>query len=97
MAKIVLVCLRNPTPHESARMQRRLRRFLTELCPDNLTPASPVLSSDRRGLFLGVFNPADPAATREVMKWRLAARVAEGGRAPQKGWSACRLGLALPS
>ena len=46
-------------------MQRRLRRFLTELCPDNLTPASPVLSSDRRGLFLGVFNPADPAATRD--------------------------------
>jgi hypothetical protein len=65
LAKIVLVCLRNPTPQESARMQRRLRRFLAELCPDNLTPASPVLSSDGRGLFLAVFNPADPAASRD--------------------------------
>lgn len=46
-------------------MQRRLRRFLATLCPDNLTPTSPVLSSDGHGLFLGVFNPADRTASRD--------------------------------
>ena len=64
MAKMVLVCLRNPTPLKTAEVEHRLRRFLATLCPDNLTPENPIFATDGRGLFLGVFNPADPAAVR---------------------------------
>ena len=65
MAKIVLICYRNAASAASADAVRRLRRFLTSLCPDNLTPVEPVVAADGRGLILGVFNPADPAAVHD--------------------------------
>jgi len=65
LAKIVLVCLRNPSAEASARVQRTLQGFLASLCPDNLVPADPVITSDGRGLHLGVFNPAEPTAIHE--------------------------------
>lgn len=64
MSKIVLVCFRDPASGRPANVTHHLRRFLASLCPDNLTPAQPVVATDGRGLYLGVFNPADPAATR---------------------------------
>lgn len=64
MAKMVLVCLRNPAPHKAAEVDYHLRRFLATLCPDNLSPEDPVFATDGQGLFLGVFNPADPASLR---------------------------------
>lgn len=65
MAKIVVVCLRNPAPAGTADVANRLRRFLASLCPDNLTPAKPIISTDGRGMFLGVHNPADPSAVHD--------------------------------
>lgn len=65
MSKLVLVCFRDPASAHRADVSRHLRRFLASLCPDNLTPAQPVVSTDSRGLFMGVFNPADPAAVRD--------------------------------
>ena len=65
VAKIVLICYRNAASAASADAARRLRRFLTSLCPDNLTPVEPVVAADGRGLILGVFNPADPAAVHD--------------------------------
>jgi hypothetical protein len=44
---------------------RRVRHFLASLCPDNLTPVEPIIVADGRGLVLGVFNPADPAAVHD--------------------------------
>lgn len=93
LAKIVLVCLRDPSPEASARIQRGLHRFLSTLCPDNLTPADPVVASDGRGLFLGVFNPADPAARHDCSAfagwladsqdtwWRMGAQAPSGSYA----------------
>ena len=65
MAKIVLVCYRNAASAASADAVRRVRRFLASLCPDNLTPVEPIIVADGRGLVLGVFNPADPAAVHD--------------------------------
>jgi len=62
LAKIVLVCLRNPSPEASARVQARLKDFIDSLCPDHLVPAVPILATDGQGLHVGVFNPAEPAA-----------------------------------
>lgn len=65
VAKIVLVCYRNAASAASADAVRRLRRFLSSLSPDNLAPVEPVIAGDGRGLLLGVFNPADPAALHD--------------------------------
>ena len=62
---MVLVCYRNAAAAASADAVCRVRRFLTTLCPDNLTPVEPVVAADGRGLILGVFNPADPAAMHD--------------------------------
>lgn len=65
MAKLVLVCFRDPASIRAVDVAARVRRFLASLCPDNLIPSDPVVATDGRGLFLGVFNPSDPAAVRD--------------------------------
>lgn len=98
MAKIVLVCLRKPAPATTADVAHRLRRFLTTLCPDNLTPTKPVVSTDGRGMFLGVYNPADPSAVHDCcaytgwlldsqqLWWRLGAPAPSGSYALLRGY-----------
>lgn len=43
--------------------RRKLERFLSALRPDNLTAAADTIATDGQGAFLGIFNPADPAAS----------------------------------
>lgn len=65
MAKVVLVCLRNPRLADHRHIAHHVRSFLATLCPDNLVPAAPVVGTDGHGLFLGVFNPADTSVVRD--------------------------------
>jgi hypothetical protein len=56
MSKIVLVCLRTPTPSRIEATRHHLRRFLESLRPDNLLAAPTEIADDGHGLFLGIFN-----------------------------------------
>jgi len=66
LAKIVLICLRNPAAEPLEAMQRRLNGFLAALRPDNLNPTPPRIATDRQGLWLGVFNPAERSAVHDL-------------------------------
>jgi hypothetical protein len=57
MAKIVLVCIRAPSPPQLELTRQRLSRFLETLRPDNLAGVRAVIADDGSGLFLGIFNP----------------------------------------
>ena len=57
MSKIVLVCLRAPTPPRMEATRHHLERFLESLRPDNLVNAPTAIADDGRGLFVGIFNP----------------------------------------
>ena len=57
MSKIVLVCLRAPTPPQVEATRQSLGRFLETLRPDNLPDVPTAIADDGRGLFLGIFNP----------------------------------------
>jgi hypothetical protein len=98
LAKIVLVCLRNPSAEASARVQHALQGFLDSLCPDNLVPADPIVTSDGHGLHLGVFNPAEPAAIHDCSAYvgwlKYAARTwwLPGGPAPTGSFALLRAG-----
>jgi hypothetical protein len=65
MAKVVLVCLRNPSHIEPAAVERHIRSFLASLSPNNLTPAPSIVRTDGQGLWVGIFNPADASAVRD--------------------------------
>lgn len=54
MAKIVMVCSRRPYD-----LTPKIEAFLQALCPDNLAPQH-VVTTDGRGLYLGVYRPHEP-------------------------------------
>jgi hypothetical protein len=56
MAKVILVCLRNPHEGTESKLRSKIELLSTKLLPDNIRPR-PVAITQKNGLLLAVLNP----------------------------------------